>query len=425
MTRSSIKFRSNCGSGVPLFALGLIAGGAAVYHKNPLCGALGLVLLAVPAIVFFLLRRTVRQVRVTSVVPESVFEGESVEVNVHLHNGSRLPVFLPQVSEIFSPEVHAQKDVLFPFRVLPGEEVERSYKANCVLPRGIYSVGPIAVSVSDPFGWFQLRKVIIKRQPIKVYPKFEEFGVGEKLGECLTLILESITRFGRGESNEFFSVREYRIGDPLRRVHWGLTAHRGYPVVREYAPNTVGDLCIFLDLFRYAFLGTGRGSSLEQSVKIAAALSAHALRLGYRVQLAARGATDVRVPPGTNKSHLMAILDALVAIKPDGRVRLDDLLDQAVRNVLPGATVIFMVSPYLRHSEKFEGHLASLRRNGARVVLVVFDDSTFHSLYELPRADSPIEKYIARAQALGMDAYRVPCGGNLPAIFAAHAGATP
>ena len=208
MTRSSLKFRSNCGSGVPLFALGLIASGAAIYQKSLLCGALGLVLVAVPVIVYFLLRHSIRQVRVTSVVPESVFEGEDVEVRVLLHNRSRLPVFLPEVSEIFSPEVHAQKDVLFPFRVLPGEKVERSYEASCALPRGIYAVGPIAVSVSDPFGWFQLRKVILKRQPIKVYPRFDEFGVEKKLGECLTLILESLTRFGRGESNEFFSVRE-------------------------------------------------------------------------------------------------------------------------------------------------------------------------------------------------------------------------
>lgn len=37
-----------------------------------------------------------------------------------------------------------------------------------------------------------------------------------------------------GESDEFVSLRDYRDGDPLRRIHWPSTAKRDKPVVREH-----------------------------------------------------------------------------------------------------------------------------------------------------------------------------------------------
>ena len=75
-------------------------------------------------------------------------------------------------------------------------------------------------------------------------------------------------------------MREYRYGDPLRHVHWPLSAHRGQPVVREFARLTTGDLYVFLDVYRFSLLGIGRGSSLEHGVKIVASLASLALRRG-------------------------------------------------------------------------------------------------------------------------------------------------
>jgi uncharacterized protein (DUF58 family) len=229
--------------------------------------------------------------------------------------------------------------------------------------------------------------------------------------------VNDLTHFGIGDSGEFFSVRDYRIGDPLRRVHWGLTAHRGYPVVRENTRTAVGDLAVFLDPYRYALLGVGRGSSLEQSVKIAASLAAHALRRGHRVRLIARGKEDHGVPPASGKPHLQAILDALVDVKPDGEIPLPETVDASSRSLPAGSTAVLMVSPYLQESAPFESRLLALRRRGARVVLVVFDSSTYHCLYEIRTEPRDAARFAARMSALGMEPFVVSCAGNLPAIF--------
>src|SRR5439155_1591409 len=47
--------------------------------------------------------------------------------------------------------------------------------------------------------------------------------------------------------NELFGVREYRRGDPLRRIHWRSSARHGRLAVREFEPPGVRVLGIFLD----------------------------------------------------------------------------------------------------------------------------------------------------------------------------------
>lgn len=423
MTRSRVEFPVNCSSGIPLFFAGLIAVGAGLRHSSTLCIALGVSLVAVTTGVFLLLRLSLQSVRVWRSFPPSAFEGDTIEVQVFLRNGSRLPLFYPRTGEVFSPEVHAQKTVVFPVRVLHGETVSETYRADCILPRGIYPIGPTWISLSDPLGWFQLRKKVSSRAWIKVYPRFQPFGMSERLGVTLSMILNDMTRYGIGDSNEFFSVREYRPGDPLRRVHWTLTAHRGFPVVRENTRTSVGDLCIILDLCRLARLGFGRSSNLEQAVKIAAALSSHALNRGHRVQLLARGERDFRVPPAKGRGQLGAILDLLVEVKADGRDPLSDLLDGWSQRVIPGSTVVLMVSPYLYSSKRFERQIVGLHRRGARVVLVVFDGSTYQNLYEVPELTGSGREYAVRARSLGMSTYVVPCAADLPVLFTRPEGA--
>jgi uncharacterized protein (DUF58 family) len=404
--------------------VGAIALAAGIHHRSPLCTALGAALLLACASIRILLQRSARGVSVEREAPDGAFEGETIEVKVTIHNGSRLPIFFPRVSELFPPELHAEKVTVFPYRIAPGESAEETYRGDCLLPRGIYTLGPLRLSLSDPFGWFQARRGLGGERKLKVYPRFQEFGVDEKAGQCVQAIAASFTRFAVGESQEFLSVREYRIGDPLKKVHWPLTAHRGFPVVKEHHRQAAGDVSIVLDLYRFALLGVGRGSSLEHAVKITAALASRAVERGRRVQVFGRGSKEIRVPPGAGDGQVQRVLDAMVEVRPDGEIEMGAYLDRVRREFRAGSITVLMVSPYLRTSERFERQVLSLIRKGGRVILVIFDDSTFHNLYEQPGRDQPAHEYAAHLAALGAETYVIPCGGDLPAIFA-RAGGVP
>jgi uncharacterized protein (DUF58 family) len=52
-----------------------------------------------------------------------------------------------------------------------------------------------------------------------------------------------------GDSEEFVSLRDYRPGDPLKRVHWRSWARTGRPVVREYQDEFFVRHALVLDTF--------------------------------------------------------------------------------------------------------------------------------------------------------------------------------
>lgn len=397
-------------------AAGAIAVGAGIRHGSPFAGALGVALLAACFALLALARHGAARIHVRRTAPETVFEGDEVEARITIRNDSRFSIFFPRVTETFAPEAHTIQNVVLASRLAPGETAEESYRATCLVPRGLYTLGPLTVTVSDPFGWFRKTRTVEDIRRIKVYPRFQRFGPRERTGDFLSFASRHVSRMGLGESTEFFSVREYRIGDALRRVHWPLTAHRGFPVVREYTRTAAGNLCIFLDLYRYALIGFGRGSSLEQSVKIAAGLSARAVERGHAVRLFANGSSELKLGGASGERRMEAILDALIELRPTGDVPLDDYARLAFRDVLPGSIAVIMVSPYLRASAVFEERLLRLKRTGSRVILAVFDDASFRNLYELGQVDSA-PAYSARLRSLGLEPCVVPCGGDLAAIF--------
>ena len=53
-----------------------------------------------------------------------------------------------------------------------------------------------------------------------------------------------------GESDEFVSLRDYRDGDPIRKIHWASTAKRDKPVVKEFQDEFFVRQTIVVDTFR-------------------------------------------------------------------------------------------------------------------------------------------------------------------------------
>jgi uncharacterized protein (DUF58 family) len=78
-----------------------------------------------------------------------------------------------------------------------------------------------------------------------------------------------------GDSQEFFQLRDYRSGDPMRRVHWPSSARAGQLVVKETAEEYVARFGLVLDTFP----ADGEEAAFEAGVSVAASLAAR-LALG-------------------------------------------------------------------------------------------------------------------------------------------------
>jgi hypothetical protein len=86
-------------------------------------------------------------------------------------------------------------------------------------------------------------------------------------------------------SAEDVTVREYRRGDDLRRVHWRSSAHAGELMVRREEQPWQSRATLFVDNRRIAHRGSGAASSLEHAVSITASIGVHLIQRGFNVRL--------------------------------------------------------------------------------------------------------------------------------------------
>jgi hypothetical protein len=126
-----------------------------------------------------------------------------------------------------------------------------------------------------------------------------------------------------GGSPEDVTVREYRRGDDLRRVHWRSSAHAGDLMVRREEQPWQSRATLFVDNRAPAHRGTGRDASLEYAVSAAASIAVHLSSRGYRVRLVTAGEGDsdhAWHEVGTVSNEAGTLLESLAVLRTAARV---------------------------------------------------------------------------------------------------------
>ena len=122
-----------------------------------------------------------------------------------------------------------------------------------------------------------------------------------------------------GSGVELGDVREFAPGDRLRRIHWPVSSRSGrLHVTTTVAEQDAGVLLVVDALADHGESGgvAGPESSLDLTVRAAAALAAHHLRNGDRVALRVLGRPALSVPSGGGRRQLRRLEVALASVTP-------------------------------------------------------------------------------------------------------------
>ena len=118
-------------------------------------------------------------------------------------------------------------------RLEPGREMSVTVE---ITPqrRGVVRLHDLRVLLPDPFGLFQkCAKVAAPADTLLVLPRRFPLPPIELEGAAAFKITGDANTNAIGESGEFVGLRDYRPGDPLRRIHWKSWARAGRPIVKE------------------------------------------------------------------------------------------------------------------------------------------------------------------------------------------------
>lgn len=116
-----------------------------------------------------------------------------------------------------------------------------------------------------------------------------------------------------GSGQEFWSVREYRRGDPLRRIDWNRVARTGELGTLEFREEHAATVVVLVDSRASAFRSPSLESlsAVERSLAGAAQLFATLENDGDRVGLASIGHDWLWIGPGAGSEHRARVQSAL------------------------------------------------------------------------------------------------------------------
>jgi uncharacterized protein (DUF58 family) len=115
-----------------------------------------------------------------------------------------------------------------------------------------------------------------------------------------------------GDSEEFMSLREYRPGDPLKRIHWRSSARVGRPVVREYQDEFFVRHGLVLD----TFLPVGGSDVFEDAVSVAASFATGVHAQDSLLDLMFVGPDAYVFTAGRGVGQLERMLEVLADVRP-------------------------------------------------------------------------------------------------------------
>lgn len=220
------------------------------------------------------------QVRRHAIAPVSA--GEELAIELEIENQTPKPKTLLQVRDILQAELGSP--IQTPVESIAPQSVHHWVYYHPTKRRGVYRWHEVQLRTATPLGLFWCRRSWEAPAKAVIYPTVLS------LTHC-----PLVDEMGREDSAQFYSdrrshsatedltrgLRPYRVGDPMRLIHWHTSARYGELQVRELEVFTGSqEIIICLDSSsRWRF------DDFEQAVVAAASMFCYAARRKLNVKL--------------------------------------------------------------------------------------------------------------------------------------------
>ncbi|MFP7833909.1 DUF58 domain-containing protein [Marisediminicola sp. LYQ134] len=320
-------------------AAGASAAGAFAAGVPELLYVAGLALVLVAVAFTLVVSRRVRLDVVREFAPAVAAIGQVVSVDVTVRNTSRTTLAASDAVD-FRPFGAINRDRSLALPALGPDRRGSSAKPSVAhvryrleaTSRGVFEIGPFAVTVIDPFA---LATRVVPAGPLDelvVTPALETLR-DSGLAVIASEGASALVRRASGADDDL-STREYRTGDAMRRVHWRATAKYGELMVRQEEPRSHAEARVVIDT-RASGYGplapvTPRSSpEFERALSIAGSIAIHLAHRGFAVEVVESSAAQLA--PVAPLPEFLRSLATIELSGETGRVSPDSPLGAPVR----------------------------------------------------------------------------------------------
>ncbi len=309
-----------------------------------------------------------------SLSADRVSKGRPVDIRLSIANeGPRLESVriedtVPQGIEVIEGETSLLTSLA------PGETMTLTYSVRG--GRGDIELGPVRVEASDALGLFLRRAVLQTPQRLMILPEAMRLRrVAIRPRRTLAYAGPVPARQG-GSGVEFFGVREYRAGDPLRWINWRVSArHPPSLFTNEFEQERTTDVGLILDARRRTDLQGEDAPLFEHAVRATASLATAFLNQGNRVGLLIYGGFLDWTFPGYGRVQQERILRSLAGAET-GESQVFGSLDFIPTRYFPAQSQLVLISPLC---DDDLSPLVRLRARGYALMIISPDPIAFEA----------------------------------------------
>ncbi len=324
------------------------------------------------------------------VIPERSMAGEPVGIVIELEN--QIPWLSARLMRVHDRVTHGNKkleaDVLF-VQVLPRSHTTGRYQFVPML-RGRYEFNQIDVTTRFPLGLVQRGVGRELQQTLLVYPRVGHLHAGWHQQRISSNELISQMRGAAGAfQDEFHQLREYRVGDDRRMIHWRTSARLNELMISEYQQVRDRDLFLIVDAWLPENPTEEQSDAFERGLRFATTVAMDALHANRHsflfVELLGRQHFSWR---GDVERNPDSLLDELATLEPHQETSLETMRDLIVaeRNRSRRLVVISTRPTYVRQivTQWKEGVPPDVEFFGTsrKDLANLFSDSELHTLHQ-------------------------------------------
>jgi len=232
--------------------------------------------------------------------------------------------------------------------------------------RGYLRFASIAIGKCDPFGLFRRFKKYEHKDSLLILPKLYDFppvnlGGQRKYQQGGVNLASSV-----GDSEEFFSLRDYRPGDPIRTIHWRSYAKKGAPVVKEFQDEYFSRLGLVLD----TWAGNKSEIVFEEAVSVAASIAISSTQQDSLMDLMFINDQVYRFTSGRGLAGINNILEILACVESATEENISELEKLLMNHVTDTSGFICI---FLDWDEKRQKMIKMLRSASMPVMVYVIN----------------------------------------------------
>jgi uncharacterized protein (DUF58 family) len=270
-------------------------------------------------------------------------DGVSIHANLNIQNKALETVHLFIQETVQAGMKITDGELSRRVSLRPGETTELNYTFTAA--RGEFSWNCIRAVASDPLGLIETEMSLPADGTIQIRPQIKKFKAIQLRPHTTLHSPGSIPARMGGSGTDFFGVREYHSGDPLRSLDWRLSArHPRKLFTKEFELEEIAEIGLILDARESSNLQIGGESLFEHCVGATASLAEMFLHQGHRVSLLVFGKTMSTVFPGYGKTQLYRIMGCLSKAKVDNESSAPAYLNFIPIRMFPNHALIIIIS---------------------------------------------------------------------------------